>query len=206
MNFKPDFVRSFWQRRAETGATRWTADEFFLYEQNVLRPHVAEGASILDLGSGFGELSRSICPDSGKLTAVDLMHEYSSAFEEDARYVFVQSSVDTYVPTRTFDVVLLFGVVTHLTVEQEQRTYAVIRSALAEGGTAFIKNQCSDDSDLWIDTYSEALQCDYQARYPSVATQQKLLREKFRLVESITYPPNLKTHQNTSHVLFVCSH
>jgi len=205
MTFDADFVQNFWRRRAATGATRWTMDEFFVFERQFLLSHISQGDSLLDLGSGFGELSRSICPDNGNLTAVDLMLEYSSAFEDDSRFDFVQSSVDTFNPTTTFDVVLLFGVVTHLTLEQEQRTYEVIRSALAQGGTAFIKNQCSDDSDLWVDTYSEALQCDYQARYPSIATQHGLLRETFRLVETITYPPNLKIHQNTTHILFVCS-
>ncbi|HEY0258750.1 MAG TPA: class I SAM-dependent methyltransferase [Lacisediminihabitans sp.] len=199
-----DIVKEFWRKRALTGHTRWTGDGMLAFDQALLRPLVGDDTRILDLGSGFGELSRSICGPGDSLVAVDQEPGMAAGFEGDDRFAFVHSSVVDYVPEGRFDLVLLFGVITHLTEEEEEAVYSVIVSALATAGVAVIKNQCSDGADLTVDTYSEALGASYVGRYPSVESQRSRLARRFGSVEIVEYPPELKMHRNSSHVAFVC--
>jgi SAM-dependent methyltransferase len=197
-------VREFWRKRAETGTTRWTGEHMLEYDRELLTPFVRADSAILDLGSGFGELSRSVVGAEGTLAAVDQEPSMGLAFRDDSRFEFVSSGVVDFVPASKFDLVLLFGVVTHLTETEENATYALIAGVLAPDAVAVIKNQCSDGDDFEVDTFSEHLGTAYVGRYPSVEHQLSRLARYFGRVDIIVYPDTLKMHGNTSHVAFVC--
>lgn len=200
----PNHVKAFWRQRALSGSTRWTDDAFLLFEQSLLVPLMPANGRILDLGSGFGELSRSICPIGGTLMAVDHEELFSSAFKSDERFRFICNTVDSFEIEERFDVALLFGVVTHLTRDRELATYRKINEHLDKGGLAIVKNQCSDGEEFAVDQFSAELNCRYQGRYPSVSDQEALLGEVFSSVSTTVYPLHLKRHPNSSHVLFTC--
>jgi SAM-dependent methyltransferase len=198
-------IRDFWRAKAKERTTRWTGESILEFDRWLVGPRVAAGARVLDLGSGFGELSRSVIPPDGTLVAVDAEPEMASGFEGDQRFRFVVGDVVTYRPSETVDVVLLFGVVTHLTPTEEEAVYDNIRDCLAPAGLAIVKNQCSDGESFMVDAMSEQLGVRYVGRYPSIDEQRRRLDERFADVETITYPAHLKMHGNSSHVAFVCS-
>lgn len=197
-------IRDFWRKRAETGQTRWTGEGMLEFDQRLLGPLIGPGARILDLGSGFGELSRSLCPAEGSLVAVEQEGAMVSAFADDPRFAFENSNVVNFESQAEFDVVLLFGVVTHLTVAEEDAVYGVIVRSLTPGGVAVVKNQCSDGADFEVNTFSEGLGTAYVGRYPAIENQLGHLAAHFETVEVIPYPPELKMHEDSTHVAFVC--
>lgn len=198
-------IREFWKKKAQDGTTRWTGDDMLAYEQEHFASSVPAGAAILDLGSGMGELSRSLTPADGTLLAVDAEPGMAPGFEGDERFRFEVADVATYRPEIVADLTLLFGVVTHLTLAEENAVYDAIRDSLADDGLAIIKNQCSDSEGFEVDTMSEALGTRYVGRYPGVSEQVERLESRFASVEVDAYPSSLKKHPNSSHVAFLCT-
>jgi cyclopropane fatty-acyl-phospholipid synthase-like methyltransferase len=174
------------------------------YEIEYLTPLVPAGATLLDLGSGFGELSKAVTPADGRLIAVDSEPGMAAGFAGDARFTFETADVAGYHPAFTADVILLYGVVTHLTVEEEEAVYDTMRRTLRHDGLAVVKNQCSDAEGFQVDTHSEALGTRYVGRYPSIAEQTSRLSLRFGSVEARPYPAELRQHPNSAHVAFYC--
>lgn len=197
-------VSRFWEAKAKDGSTRWTGTEMLDFERDLLRPLIGADAVILDLGSGLGELSRSLTPGGGHLVAVDAEPGMAAGFAGDERFEFETADVSTYRPRVTADVILLFGVVTYLTVEEEGVVYDAMRDSVAADGLVIVKNQCSDAAEFEVDTDSAELGHRYVGRYPSVDEQRERLMERFGDVEVFTYPPQFKVRSNSTHVAFFC--
>jgi cyclopropane fatty-acyl-phospholipid synthase-like methyltransferase len=197
-------VESFWRQRASLGTTRWTGDEMLDFDRSLLIPLCRNDSAILDLGSGFGELSRSICSPDGQLVAVDAEAGMASGFAGDPRFSFVHSSIADFETAKSFDLVLLFGVITHMTTAEETETYRRMLSWLKPQGIAVVKNQCADGEAFEVDTFSESLGVRYVGRYPSTSEQRSRLSAQFRHVETIRYPAALKHHDNSTHIAFIC--
>src|SRR6185436_15932816 len=134
--------------------------------------------SILDLGSGHGELSRPLAGDCADLVAVDFAPAYARSFSAP-RHRFEASGLDVFEPAERFDLVLLFGVVTSLDVDEEQRLYARMAQWVTDDGVAVVKNQCSRGEEFVRTGWSEALGTDYSGRYPNVEQQAVRLRRAF---------------------------
>ena len=197
-------IRDFWRDKVKDGTTRWTGDAMLEHELMYVPPLIPAGARILDLGSGFGELSRGVTPPDGTLVAVDAEPGMAAGFEGDDRFAFVTADVSTFRPDGRFDVVLLFGVVTHLTVPEEETVYDAIRDTVRPGGVALIKHQCSDAEGFEVDTVSAELGTRYVGRYPSIDEERSRLEQRFDIVEVRPYPEDLKRHANSTHVVFIC--
>ncbi|HEX4402412.1 MAG TPA: class I SAM-dependent methyltransferase [Galbitalea sp.] len=197
-------IREFWKQKAQDGTTRWTGDDMLKFELGEFGPLIPAEASVLDLGSGMGELSRGLTPPDGKLLAVDSEPGMAVGFDGDERFRFEVGDVAQYRPTIVADVVLLFGVVTHLTLGEEETVYDSIRDATADDGLAIIKNQCSDADGFEVDTMSAALGTRYVGRYPGVGEQHDRLAGRFASVEVYRYPLEFKKHENSSHIAFLC--
>lgn len=174
------------------------------HELEYLFPLVPEGARILDLGSGFGELSKPLVPPTGHLVAVDAEPRMASGFAGDPRFEFVVSNVATYEPIEQFDIVLLFGVVTYLTIFEEESVYDLIRAAVTPHGLACIKHQCSDATPFEVETACGPYGERYAGRYPSIDEERERLERRFNSVEVGLYPTEMKRHPNSTHVKFLC--
>jgi SAM-dependent methyltransferase len=193
-------VRAFWERKSREASNRWTPDEMLAYELGYLRELAPRPGSVLDLGSGHGELSRPLA-GAGRLVAVDFVDAYARSFREP-NHTFVAQSVAEFETTETFDVVLLFGVVTY--EPDEPPLYAKVARCLAPDGVAVVKNQCARDEEFVTTGYSQALGTEYSGRYPLAEQQRERLERCFASVEVRPYPERFNAWPNSAHVAFVC--
>lgn len=199
-----DVVAEFWRTRASHGTTRWTGGGMLAADVALTSGFVGQGTRILDLGSGFGELSRTICPPDGEVLAVDATAEMSAGFAADDRFSFVEHDILSFHTDRRFDLALLFGVVNYLEVDEIRRIARSMQDFLVPGGVAIVKNQCADAESFIVDVDFQGTGQRYMAWYPDVATERRVLESVFGPVEVIPYPPELKVHENSTHVAFVC--
>lgn len=198
-----DVIRAFWARKSQEERNRWTSDAMLVHERALLDQLAPARRSILDLGSGHGELSRPLAGDTADLLAVDFAPAYARSFT-GPRHRFEAGGLDAFEPDDQFDLVLLFGVVTSLDADEEERLYERMAGWLSDDGVAVVKNQCSTGDEFVKTGFSEALGTDYSGRYPSVEEQASRLRRAFATVEVVPYPQHLNTWETSAHVAFVC--
>lgn len=198
-------IDQFWRRRSATGAGRWTENPMLAFERDLLAPMVGVNCRILDLGSGPAELSRSLLHDTARLHAVDKYPGFLASIPDDPRISRQCEDLSSFATTDRFELVLLFGVVTHLEPDEEKAIYGRARSWLAAEGTMVVKHQISRGSELIVDGYSEALQCHYVARYPALDTQEYILTTYFNAVTVVSYPDAFNPWPTTQHAAFICS-
>jgi 2-polyprenyl-3-methyl-5-hydroxy-6-metoxy-1,4-benzoquinol methylase len=202
---KKDVIRSFWRNQSRKTSNRWTSDAVLDFETNYLSEMVSEfknTINILDLGSGAGELSKSIQKPDDFLTAVDYEENFSRFFEKHDNQIFQATELTEFESQERFDFILLFGVVTHLTQEEELKVYRVIHEHLASNGVAIIKHQVSSTDEIIINTYSNELESQYSARYPSHKEQVTELRRLFGNVEILEYPQKFNKFEDTFHAAY----
>ena len=198
-----EVIRAFWAQKSLEERNRWTSEAMLAHEQALLAELAPAPCSILDLGSGHGELSRPLAGDTADLLAVDFAPAYARSFT-GPNHRFEAGGLEAFEPEEQFDLVLLFGVVTSLDVTEEQRLYGRMARWLTDDGVAVVKNQCSTGDEFVKTGWSEALAADWSGRYPSVEQQASRLRRAFATVEVLRYPSHLNTWETSAHVAFVC--
>ncbi|WP_291995358.1 class I SAM-dependent methyltransferase [Candidatus Accumulibacter sp. ACC003] len=198
-------IDQFWRQRSATGAGRWTESPMLNFERELLAPMVGANCRILDLGSGSAELSRKLLLDTTHLLAVDKYPGFLEDIPDDPRVIKQCADLESFATASTFDLILLFGVVTHLEADEEESIYEKARNWLAPAGTMVVKNQISRGVELLMDGFSDALQCHYVARYPALDVQEGLLKSRFNTVRIVAYPDTFNRWPTTMHTAFVCS-
>lgn len=196
-------IKAFWEEKSNASSNRWSGSQILEFEKELLMPFASNAKTILDLGSGHGELSKSILPKDAKLIAVDYIENYSRYFQAPGHY-FVRSSVLDYSIEVNADLALLFGVVTYLNIEEEKLVYQNLLKIISQEGWAVVKNQCSSASEIIYDGFSEDLGAQYSARYPRYLDQFNRLKKIFSKVEPLIYPDQFNKWENTFHVAFFC--
>jgi len=204
--FDKNLIQNFWLQRSLTGATRWTDKSILDFEVATISSitNLGRPRSILDLGCGFGELSLSLLGSDDELVAADMEPGFASGFRSNPRANFIQSNVLEFVPDAEFDLILLFGVVTHLDQTDEDDIYKTLSRWLHRDGIAIVKHQCGVTEEIIIDSWSSELATQYQARYPYVNSQIASLERYFDVVEVIPYPEFANKFRDTQHFMFVC--
>lgn len=197
-------IKNFWAKKSQEPRNRWTKAEMLTYELATLRQITPVPRSILDLGSGSGHLSRPLAGSNAKLTAVDFAPAYAKSFNGE-NHEFVACPLDEFETEKTFDLILLFGVVTFLDEKDEIRIAEKIRGWLAAGGTAVVKNQCALGEEFVRTGWSDVLQAEYSGRYPNVEEQAARLRRFFYPVKVLRYPAEFNVWPDSIHVAFLCS-
>jgi SAM-dependent methyltransferase len=200
-----EIVRNFWRSKSNQKSNRWTGIDFLDYEVKFigdLLKSAPPSISILDLGSGAGELSKRIQRDNDRLTAVDYEKNFGRFFNATQNQHFIQEDVTNYKSYLKFDLILLFGVVIYLTKSEERKIYEVILNCLAKGGTAVIKHQVSLNEEVCINSFSEELKTDYSARYPSRLETEVTLKSVFSHVEPLSYPNKFNRFENMKNIAY----
>jgi hypothetical protein len=104
-----------------------------------------------------------------------------------------------------YDLILLFGVVTHLEPGGTRESMRRAARGLADTGVLAVKNQSSRTAEKRVDGYSETLKCHYVGRYPDIPGQLSRLKRVFRDVTTHPYPGQFNKWPETTHVCFLCS-
>lgn len=198
-------IKNFWKARAAGDTNRWTPAKTLDFELEFIGSLRFEGARILDLGSGSGEISRRILDETGYLVAVDFEENFSRFFKGLPNADFVSAHVETFTIKDVFDLILFMGVATHLTYDQTEQALFAISRTLSESGTCVVKHQVSEaDGQVLVRGFSEDLGSDYVGRYPLLKDQVIQLKRYFKYVELVRYPEELQFHNNTKHYAFIC--
>lgn len=198
-------IESFWRHRAEEGQGRWTEQAMLDFELSVLQPYANAKSAILDLGSGVGTLSRELLKGAGSLTLVEKQSGFLESVPDTPGLTKTCCDLEEFVYTSHYDLILLFGVVTHLEKANEQSVYASAAAHLAPGGVFAVKNQVTPGPELIVDRQSEQLGCRYVGRYPNQDEQRAELARLFHKVEVVPYPRQFNKWSDTAHMLFLCS-
>ena len=201
-----ELVQEFWKKRAGLEDNRWTPMPYLKFEIEKVQEFLNDNRklSILDLGSGSGSLSRHLTKPNDTLTAVDFESSFERIFLQDPRYNFIHCEVDKFISPQKYDLILLFGVVTYLNLQEEDVTYQNMKSMLSHDGLVVVKNQCSDSEEFIFNGFSKELGTNYSARYPSSFEQRDRLLRQFDQVEILEYPSWSKKYPNSFHVMFTC--
>jgi len=198
-------IDSFWRSRAADGQGRWTEEVMCEFEISMLTPHIRPSTRMLDLGSGDATLSTRLLAQASALTVVEKQAAFLERIANSPKIVKYCCDIADFPYPDNYDLVLLFGVVTHLEVEEEIRIYRQIASCLVAEGVFVVKNQVSRSTELVIDRFSEQLACRYVGRYPEAQRQRELLESHFGKVTPVRYPENFNKWPETEHMLFICS-
>lgn len=198
-------INEFWHRTSLKDSNRWTSSKILDFEYTYLAEIIGNFKSmdILDLGCGSGDLSRRIMKKEDTLVAVDYISNYARFYNEEDNQYFKTQNLLEFSTKKQFDLILLFGVVTHLELTEETEMYKKIKLWLRKGGLAVIKNQVSLTQELVVNEYSTNLEFDYSARYPSLESQTKIINQIFGNCRVLTYPEQFNTFKNTIHVSYV---
>jgi cyclopropane fatty-acyl-phospholipid synthase-like methyltransferase len=199
-------VQEFWRLRAQEEDSRWTSKLYLDFEINTVKQLHQNKSSmrILDLGSGSGSLSRHLTNQRDKLTAIDFEPSFQRFFLNENRFNFIHGKVDQFISKEKYDLILLFGVVTHLNESEESATYKNMAYMLGDSGVVVVKNQCSDSEEFIFNGFSRDLGVNYSARYPNINEQKNRLQKYFANVEILMYPEWSKKYPNSSHFMFIC--
>jgi len=197
-------IDAFWKNRSSAGQGRWTDESLMEYEVGWLSTHVRLGSTILDLGSGPGELSSRLLNESSTLTLVEKYPDFLKLAPTGQNIRHVCCDLLEFVFRQTYDLILLFGVVTHLSEEHEMQIYQRAANHLALHGRLIVKNQVSLGDEKIVSGYSASLGQEYCGRYPGLEQQCTRLEGIFPNVELILYPDCFNPWPDTKHVAFVC--
>ena len=198
-------IDAFWRQRSAEGKGRWTDDALLRYEIGWLSPYASAQARILDLGSGPGELSSRLVAPGGSLTLVEKYPDFLKQAPTGDNIRHVCCDVLEFEDSSTYDMILLFGVVTHLGEEEERLVYRKAAEHLAAGGRLVVKNQVTLAEEKLVSGYSASLRQEYCGRYPGLDQQLARLKVIFSFVEVVNYPAQFNPWPDTRHVAFVCA-
>lgn len=198
-------ISGFWLQRSRTHeTTRWTSRAQLDADLEVVKPHL-DAKTVLDLGAGTGELLQPFANRAELVTAVDMVPAFLGRIPEFKGLERVVGNLETFVPSRRYELVLMFGVVTHLSVDDESKIYGRVAGALSVGGRAIIKHQCSDGAGFTVDRPPTAEDTvGYVGRYPAVEDQVRQLGQHFTRIEVTHYPESLRRYDNSHDCAFVC--
>jgi hypothetical protein len=202
-------IDAFWRRRTNI-ADPQRATHFFdggrlTYELDFVRRHLPDNPRILDLGAGTCQVSAPLLDVAREITAVEKFGGFLDMVPEHPRLTKVCEDVTTFSAVERFDVILLFGIVTYLSAQEEVAVYERCAGMLGERGCCLVKNQCGVSTEVVVDAYSEELLADYHARYPAFEEQRRRLTDHFDVRVVDVYPPELNRWNNTHVYGFACT-
>lgn len=198
-------IDTFWQKRSATGVIRWSDKALLEFETAWLAPFVVDDeVRILDLGSGPGELSRRLLRPGVGLTLVEKCSDFLKHAPTGVGIQHVCCDVVEFDYPQQYDLILLFGVVTYLTTEEEASIYRSAAQHLKPAGILVVKNQVANDSEKITSGFSTALQQEYYGRYPALSHQAARLENCGLEVSTKPYPDRFNPWLDTRHVAFIC--
>lgn len=200
-------IDNFWNNRTKISdariATNYRDDGRLAYDIQLVSKYVAEGDKILDLGAGTCTLSTAFLDKAQEIIAVDKFEGFFNLAPKHLKLKTHCADIIDFKSDKQFDLILLFGVVNFITIEEEKMLYQTCYSMLKNEGLLIVKNQCGVNEEVIVDNYSQELKTDYHARYPFVESQHKRLTEFFEVEQIDIYPKEINVWSNTHFYAFV---
>ncbi|MCM3128277.1 class I SAM-dependent methyltransferase [Paenibacillus provencensis] len=206
-----DKVNSFWNRRAEVNdpvvATHLKHDDAVEYDENLVRKYIkSNNVKVLDLGCGTGRTTNRIEKYVGSIRAVDKQQKFLDHCIKSKKVELVCADVETYLDETKYDIILLFGVMNYLSLEEANNVYKNCKKMLGDGGVLLVKHACGVKENVYVDHYSEAIADNYCAEYRYVELEKNLLENEGFNVEILDiYPDHLNPWSNTHFYAFICT-
>ncbi|MBM7323485.1 class I SAM-dependent methyltransferase [Agrobacterium pusense] len=201
-------INDFWAARTKVSdariATNYRNDGRLDFDLSLVRRYLTENSHILDLGAGTCTLSENLLGENRKVDAVEKFSGFLEMANNHPALNKIACDIVDFVPSKKYDLILIFGVINFLSIEEERRIYELCLAALGDGGTLIVKNQCGVDFEKVVDGYSEELSATYHARYPAVMSQKSLLSEYFEVEVVDIYPAEMNRWEDTHFYAFIC--
>lgn len=203
-------INNFWQARTQVAdpriATNYRDDGRLELDFRLVQSHATPQSRVLDLGAGSCTLSGRLEPYVASVLAVDKYAGFLKHAPRSAKFSTECADIVDFRSQSVFDLILLFGVVNFLNVEDERALYERCQAMLSSNGTFIVKNQCGVEGERIVDQHSSELDAHYHARYPAYQSQLQLLAEHFDVSAVDIYPPEINRWTDTHFYAFVCRH
>ena len=200
-------VDAFWSKRAKIEdprvATHFKKDDTHVYDLELIRKYTNPNSDILDLGCGTCYLANELVDEVHYIKAVDKYPEFLKHCRHVPNLETLASYVLDYTDTRTYDLIVLFGVVMYFSEDDTKKIYNMCKQLLKPTGTLIVKHQCGVNEDVAIDNYSPTIGDTYYAVYKHVTKDKKLLEKYFNVEVVDIYPPRLNPWPNTHFYAFI---
>ena len=198
-SFNKKTADKFWSNRALMRESRWTTINFLEFEKTLIQGFLPpKPISILDLGSGSGQLSKAVKRPNDKLIAVDKQVNFKRFFDVQ-NSKFIECDVIEYKFNTQVDLILLFGVINYLTNKEITELFNNILNSPFPNFQLIIKAQFALGKDFELDKFSDALNFQYSARYPNFDSFLKTLSILAKDIDIIDYPSEFQQRDNFSH-------
>ncbi len=203
-------IDAFWKKRYEeekdsVKLARNRNDGRLEHDVAFLKKHLTQDQTVLDLGAGPAVLANAISPFCKEITCVEKQAcDWQKAIKaENVRGV--TSDAIQFLADHTYDVILIFGVVNHLTEKEAETLYQNCKKMMHPSSLLILKSQFGVKEDLYIDHFSEELQMDYQSHYRTVEHEMEIAKGAFKYEVFDIYPDHLNPYENTRHYHVVCT-
>ncbi len=200
-------VDEFWSKRAKIAdpriSTHFKKDDTHVFDLQLIRKYTNPDSEILDMGCGTCYLANKLVKEVKYIRAVDKYPEFLEHCSVTHNLETEASDVLSYTDTRTYDIILLFGVVMYFSEEDTRKIYAMCHKLLKPNGVLIVKHQCGIEDDVAIDAYSPVIGDNYYAVYKQKQKDIMLLEEFFDVEVIDIYPPRLNPWKNSHFFAFV---
>lgn len=203
-------IDDFWQGRTQVAdpriATNYRDDGRLELDFRLAKSYSTPQSRVLDLGAGSCTLSGRLEPHVASVLAVDKYAGFLKHAPRSAKFSTECADVVEFRSQGEFDLILLFGVVNFLNIDDERELYERCQAMLSASGTFIVKNQCGLEGEHIVDKHSTELDAHYHARYPDHHSQRELLAKHFDVSVVDIYPPEINRWNDTHFYAFVCRH
>lgn len=195
-----ELIKNFWTQRSKSDKFLWR-DDLTKLNIDIIQKYTFPNDSVLDLGAGDGKIAAELAKKC-LVYAVDYIPDFITKIE-GIRYQVCD--IRKFTTPEIFDVILLFGVATHLEDDDLFEVYIKCHKMLKPGGYLLVKHQCGVEDTKIVSGYSEQLGTNYQAKYRHINRDiQMLTTSGFNVAAKEPYPPELNQKwPDTKFMLFI---
>lgn len=194
-------IKNFWINRSKSKKFLWR-DDLTKLNIDMVKKYISPNNKILDLGAGDGKICAELSKECDVL-AVDYIPDFISKIE-GIRYQVCD--IREFTTSERFDVIILFGVATHLEDDDLSTVYIKCHKMLNPGGYLLVKHQCGIDDTKIVAEYSKQLQSEYEAKYRHIDRDTQMLTVcGFNVTVQNAYPSEYNKWPDTKFILFIAS-
>jgi len=201
-----NFHEFFWQKRYQSGRSRWTSTKMLEFEVSLIEKLIINKnkTRILDLGCGKSEITRCLDQSKIQVTAMDNQPSLTPYYLKFPNYDYVCADLENLVLKTDYDLVLSFGLLSCIPLHKQKLLLEVARQSLIQGSVFVLKSQFSISGEAqYVDGFSSRLDEQYMAVYPDVSKVTETLRGMYSEVQTVEYPPIFQEHANTKHFALI---